>query len=53
MTVLDEHGRPRPPLTGDETATLLGFLDLQRGSVGWSARAWTPPACGRPSAFRR
>lgn len=37
MTVMDEHGRPRPPLTGDETATLLGFLDLQRASVAWKS----------------
>jgi len=27
MTSLDEQGRPEPPLAGDETATLLGFLE--------------------------
>ncbi|MGN8244706.1 DinB family protein [Cellulomonas soli] len=32
---IDEHGRPEPPLTGDETATLLGFLDYQRATLAW------------------
>jgi uncharacterized damage-inducible protein DinB len=35
MTELDEHGRPEPPLAGDETATLLGFLDFQRATLAW------------------
>ncbi|MFC4011370.1 DinB family protein [Nonomuraea purpurea] len=35
MTELDEHGRPEPPLAGDETATLLGFLDYQRATLAW------------------
>ena len=35
MTDLDEHGRPEPPLTADETATLLGFLDFQRATLAW------------------
>lgn len=35
MTRLDEYGRPQPPLGGDETATLLGFLDLQRATLAW------------------
>lgn len=35
MTNLDEHGRPEPPLAGDETATLLGFLDYQRATLAW------------------
>jgi uncharacterized damage-inducible protein DinB len=35
MTAVDEHGRPQPPLDGDETATLLGFLDLQRATLAW------------------
>jgi Winged helix-turn helix len=30
MTNLDEQGRPERPLAGDETATLLGFLEYQR-----------------------
>jgi uncharacterized damage-inducible protein DinB len=35
MTDVDEQGRPEPPLTGDETATLLGFLDYQRATMAW------------------
>src|SRR3954447_26816643 len=35
MSEVDEHGRPEPPLAGDETATLLGFLDFQRATLEW------------------
>ena len=35
---LDEYGRPEPPLAGDETATLLGFLDYQRATLDWKTR---------------
>jgi uncharacterized damage-inducible protein DinB len=35
MTDLDEQGRPEPPVAGDETATLLGFLDYQRATLAW------------------
>jgi uncharacterized damage-inducible protein DinB len=35
MTVVDEQGRPEPPVEGDEAATLLGFLDFQRATLGW------------------
>ena len=35
MTYIDEHGRPEPPLAGDEVATLLGFLDYQRATLAW------------------
>ena len=35
MTDVDEQGRPEPPLGGDETATLLGFLDFQRATLAW------------------
>jgi uncharacterized damage-inducible protein DinB len=35
MTDIDDHGRPEPPLTADETATLLGFLDYQRATFHW------------------
>ncbi len=38
MSELDEHGRPEPPQAGDETATLLGFLDYQRATLGWKCR---------------
>ncbi|MGI8486450.1 MAG: DinB family protein [Thermomicrobiales bacterium] len=33
--MLDDHGRPEPPLAADETATLLGFLDYQRATFAW------------------
>jgi len=35
MTDVDEHGRPEPPLAGDEKATVLGFLDYQRATLAW------------------
>ena len=38
MTDVDEHGRPEPPAAGDETATLLGFLDYQRATLAWKCR---------------
>lgn len=36
---LDEHGRPEPPLQGDEMTTLLGFLDYQRATLAWKCAA--------------
>lgn len=33
--VLDEQGRPEPPVAGDEAATLLGFLDFLRATLEW------------------
>jgi hypothetical protein len=33
--VVDEHGRPEPPLTAGEVETLLGFLDYQRATLSW------------------
>jgi uncharacterized damage-inducible protein DinB len=38
MTVVDEQGRQEPPVAGDETATLLGFLDFQRATLAWKCR---------------
>ncbi len=35
MTDIDEYGRPEPPLTAGETATLLGYLDWQRATLAW------------------
>jgi len=35
MTDFDDHGRPEPPLAGDEAATLLGFLEYQRATLVW------------------
>jgi uncharacterized damage-inducible protein DinB len=38
MTDVDEHGRVEPVLAGDETATLLGFLDYHRATLAWKCR---------------
>lgn len=35
---IDEHGRPEPPLAGDEADTLRGFLDYQRATLEWKCR---------------
>jgi uncharacterized damage-inducible protein DinB len=35
VTQIDDHGRPEPPLTADETATLVGFLEYQRATTAW------------------
>jgi hypothetical protein len=35
MPQTDGHGRPFPPETSDEVATLLGFLDYQRSTLAW------------------
>jgi uncharacterized damage-inducible protein DinB len=42
MTDLDEHGRPEPPLAGEEAATLLGFLDYQRATLAWKCSGLAP-----------
>lgn len=34
-TDLDEQGRPEPPTTGDEAATLTGYLDFLRATIAW------------------
>ena len=46
--VLDEEGRPEPPLTGDETGTLLGFLDLQRATLEWKCRGLSDAQLSAP-----
>ena len=38
MNDVDEYGRPEPPLTGDETETLVGFLEYQRATLAWKCR---------------
>jgi uncharacterized damage-inducible protein DinB len=35
VTEFDDHGRPEPPVAGDEAETLLGFLDFQRATLRW------------------
>ena len=42
MTEIDEYGRPEPPLTATETATLLGFLDWQRATLAWKCAGLDP-----------
>ena len=32
---IDEHGRIEPPLAGDETSSILGFLEFQRATLAW------------------
>lgn len=54
-TTTDDHGRPEPPLTGDETQTLLGFLDYQRATLEWKTRGLDEglrlPLPGHPSGM--
>lgn len=38
VTAVDEHGRPEPPVAGDEAATLVGFLEYQRATLEWKCR---------------
>ena len=38
VRVLDEFGRPEPPVAADELATLLGFLEYQRATLDWKTR---------------
>jgi hypothetical protein len=35
MTDVDAQDRVGPPLTGDETSTLLGYLERQRATLAW------------------
>ena len=39
MTYPDVQDRPEPPITGDETATLLGSLERQRATFAWKTGA--------------
>jgi uncharacterized damage-inducible protein DinB len=38
MTVIDEQGRPEPPVAAGELETLLGFLDYQRATFAWKCQ---------------
>ena len=38
MTNIDDHGRPEPPIAGNEVDTLLGYLDYQRATLEWKTR---------------
>ena len=44
---LDEHGRPEPPLDGDEWETLTGFLNYQRATFAWKSANLTPARCSQ------
>ncbi|SOC55335.1 DinB family protein [Ornithinimicrobium cerasi] len=46
-TAVDEQGRPEPPLAAEEAATLLGFLDFQRATLGWKTRGLAADALRR------
>lgn len=35
MTIIDDHGRPEPPLAAGEADTLLGFLEFLRATFRW------------------
>ena len=48
--VVDEHGRPEPPLAGGEVETLLGFLDYQRATLAWKCRGLTDEQLRSPLA---
>jgi uncharacterized damage-inducible protein DinB len=37
MTVLDDQGRPEPPLASGETETLVGFMEYQRATFAWKS----------------
>ena len=37
MTNVDEQINPEPPLAGDNTAILLGFLERQRATFAWKS----------------
>jgi uncharacterized damage-inducible protein DinB len=35
VTLLDDQGRPEPPLASDEADTLVGFLEFLRATFAW------------------
>jgi uncharacterized damage-inducible protein DinB len=43
----DAEGRPVPPQTGDERATLAGFLDFHRATLEWKCTGLTPDQLAR------
>lgn len=36
--VVDDQGRPEPPVAANEADTLIGFLDFQRATLEWKCR---------------
>ncbi len=53
MTDVDEQGRPEPPLAGDEVATILGFLEFQRATLGWKTDGLDETGMRLPHRRRR
>lgn len=41
-TETDEHGRPEPPIAGDEWETLTGFLEFLRATFAWKTSGLNP-----------
>jgi hypothetical protein len=35
---LDEHDRPEPPVSADETTMILAYLDYHRATFAWKCR---------------
>jgi uncharacterized damage-inducible protein DinB len=50
MTDFDEHGRPEPPMDGDELATLTGFLEWQRATLAWKTAGLTAEQLNQTTA---
>jgi uncharacterized damage-inducible protein DinB len=50
MTVIDDHGRPEPPLAAGEAETLLGFLDYQRATLAWKCAGLDQAGLGATAA---
>lgn len=40
--MIDEYGRPEPPIAAGEVETLLGFLDYHRATLAWKCRGLDP-----------
>ncbi|MFM7082398.1 MAG: DinB family protein, partial [Actinomycetota bacterium] len=38
MPHIDDQGRPEPPVSANESDTLLGYLDFQRATLEWKTR---------------
>ncbi|WP_296136823.1 DinB family protein [uncultured Tessaracoccus sp.] len=48
MPDIDQHGRPEPPLDGDEWDTLTGFLDFLRATFAWKCDGLTAEQLAQP-----
>ena len=44
---MNADDRPEPPYTGDERATLAGFLDFQRATLEWKCSGLDPEQLAR------